>query len=121
MTKIPKTVATITGPDGFRTCYVDVSALVADYGAINGSPTVAWVDTGTIVGTFGTISDVSTSESGNINGKDYSAGDLISFVVTNTAEANSSRDIEIAVSFGDPVVLKKYMRVRIEHAEYTTA
>lgn len=103
----PTVLATVSGADGFETCYVSFASVVASDGALTGTPTVTSLDTNRM-----TISGVALTFAGTINGTTYSAGEILTFVATNAV--NGKGRVPVNIVYQTP---KRKETVRVEVAQ----
>lgn len=110
-TKTPAKIATISGPDGYQDIFIIFKTLVANEGAIVGTPTVVSDDTDKL-----TISAISMSFSGTINGESYAAGEVLKFRAT-AVPPQTTDDRYIDITYVTPL-RKDTLRIRVTMAPY---
>lgn len=110
-TKTPTKVATISGPDGYQDIFVIFKSIVANEGAIVGTPTVVSDDVAKLA-----ISAISMTFAGTINGETYEAGEVLKFRAT-AVSPQTSDDRYIDVTYVTPL-RKDTLRLRVTMAPY---
>lgn len=108
--KPPIVVATVVGPNGFATVYVDFSDVVAADGP------VLEVDVQSQAPSRVFASDPLMTFAGTIDGKTYSAGEILTFVASAQVEGTGTYAVDIPYRTAKR---QDKPRVLVELAEYT--
>lgn len=106
----PTVVATVSGADGFETCYVSFKSVIDSDGQLTGTPTVTSGDTSRL-----TVGTPLLTFAGTLNGTTYVAGEIFTFIAT--AAANATGTVPVTIVYQTPK-RKETVRVHVTQQEY---